>query len=78
MSDLPSHRLPPQSLEGEMSVLGGVLLENEALNKTLEVLRAEDFYRESHRRIFLALIELSERREPADLVTLTALLQQRG
>ncbi|OHB33260.1 MAG: replicative DNA helicase [Desulfuromonadaceae bacterium GWC2_58_13] len=78
MADAPSHRLPPQSLEGEMSVLGGVLLENEALNKALEILRPEDFYRESHRKIFNALIDLSEKGEPADLVTLTAALQKRG
>jgi len=78
MSEVPSHRLPPQSLEGEMSVLGGVLLENEALNKALEILRPDDFYRESHRKIFSALIELANRGEPADLVTLTAALQQAG
>jgi len=73
-----SHRLPPQSLEGEMSVLGGILLENEALNRALELLRPEDFYREGHRKIFNALIDLANRGEPADLVTLTAALQQRG
>ena len=73
-----AHRLPPQSLEAEMSVLGGVLLENEALNKALEVLRPEDFYREAHRKIFNAIIDLNEKGEPADLVTLTAALQQRG
>jgi replicative DNA helicase len=78
MADAPSHRLPPQSLEGEMSVLGGVLLENEALNRALEILRPEDFYRDSHRKIFSSLIDLSEKNEPADLVTLTAALQQRG
>ncbi len=78
MSEVPSHRLPPQSLEGEMSVLGGVLLENEALNKALEILRPDDFYRDSHRKIFSALIDLSNRGEPADLVTLTAALQQQG
>lgn len=61
-----------------MSVLGGILLENEALNKALEVLRPEDFYRESHRKIFSALIDLSEKGEPADLVTLSATLQARG
>jgi replicative DNA helicase len=61
-----------------MSVLGGVLLENEALNKALEILRPDDFYRDSHRKIFSALIELSNRGEPADLVTLTAALQQGG
>ncbi|MEZ4600363.1 MAG: replicative DNA helicase [Syntrophotaleaceae bacterium] len=78
MTGTPSHRLPPQSLEGEMSVLGGILLENEALNKALEILRPDDFYRENHRKIFSALIELSEKGEPADLVTLTAALQKRG
>ena len=71
-------RLPPQNLEAEMSVLGGVLLENEALNKALEYLTTLDFYRESHRKIFNALIILSEKGEPADLVTLTAVLKDRG
>jgi len=78
MSEHSSHRLPPQSLEGEMSVLGGILLENEALNKALELLRPEDFYRENHRKIFSALIDLSDRGEPADLVTLTSTLQTKG
>nr|WP_320048386.1 replicative DNA helicase [uncultured Desulfuromonas sp.] len=76
MTETPTHRLPPQNLEAEMSVLGGVLLENDALNKALELLIPDDFYRESHRQIFLALIALSERNEPADLVTLTAELKQ--
>jgi len=75
MESAASHRLPPQSLEGEMSVLGGVLLDNEALNKALEILLPEDFYRESHRTIFSTLIELSDKGEPADLVTLTAALK---
>ncbi len=61
-----------------MSVLGGILLENEALNKALEILRPEDFYRESHRKIFAALIDLADRGEPADLVTLTSTLQKLG
>ena len=77
MQDRAEHRLPPQNLEAEMSVLGGVLLENEALNRALEVLRPEDFYREAHRKIFSALITLSDRNEPADLVTLTAVLKNR-
>ena len=56
MEENQTHRLPPQNLEAEMSVLGGVLLENEALNRALEFLRTEDFYRESHRKIFNANI----------------------
>ncbi len=78
MEEGRGQRLPPQNLEAEMSVLGGVLLENEALNKALEYLTTLDFYRESHRKIFNALIILSEKGEPADLVTLTAVLKDRG
>jgi len=78
MEENQTHRLPPQNLEAEMSVLGGVLLENEALNRALEFLRTEDFYRESHRKIFNALIILGDKSEPADLVTLTAVLKDRG
>ncbi len=69
------HRLPPQNLEAEMSVLGGVLLENDALNRALEHLVADDFYRRGHQLIFSAMIALSERNEPADLVTLSAQLR---
>lgn len=77
MEESHGHRLPPQNLEAEMSVLGGVLLENEALNRALEFLTTDDFYRASHRKIFKALISLSEKSEPADLVTLTAALKDR-
>ncbi len=77
MSETMTHRLPPQNLEAEMSVLGGILLENDALNRALELLRPADFYRESHRKIFNAMIRLSDKNEPADLVTLTAELKAR-
>ncbi|MCK5912543.1 MAG: replicative DNA helicase, partial [Desulfuromusa sp.] len=46
MEENQTHRLPPQNLEAEMSVIGGVLLENEALNRALEFLTTADFYRE--------------------------------
>ncbi|MDH3999606.1 MAG: replicative DNA helicase, partial [Desulfuromonadales bacterium] len=61
-----------------MSVLGGILLENDALNRAVEHLLPEDFYRAAHRKIFSSLITLSERNEPADLVTLTAILKEQG
>ncbi len=70
-ADLSSHKLPPQNIEAEESILGGILIENEAFNKVMEILSADDFYREAHRKIFNALINLSERDEPADLITLT-------
>jgi len=76
--DLMEKRLPPQSLEAEVSVLGGVLLENEALNRVLEILNPGDFYRESHRKVFSAILMLYERNEPADLITLSEVLKNRG
>jgi len=69
--DLSAHKLPPQNLEAEQSVLGGILIENGAINKVTEILTPDDFYRDAHRKIFNALINLSERDEPADLITLT-------
>ena len=70
-TDFSSHKLPPQHIEAEQSILGGILIENEAINRVMEILDADDFYRDAHRRIFNALINLSERDEPADLITLT-------
>jgi replicative DNA helicase len=73
----PSH-LPPQNLDAERSVLGGVLLDNEALHDVVEIVRSEDFYRESHRQIFEAMVGLSLRMEPIDVVTLAEELRARG
>ena len=70
-------RVPPQSLEAEQSVLGGILLDNTALDRVVETIKAEDFYREAHRKIFRAILQLAERNEPADLVTLSDALQAR-
>jgi replicative DNA helicase len=76
-TDLSSHKIPPQNIEAEQSVLGGILIENEAINKVMEFLTPDDFYRDAHCKIFTALIELSERDEPADLITLTNELQKK-
>src|SRR5271169_5457647 len=50
-------KVPPQSIEAEESVLGGVLLDNTALDRALEFIVADDFYREAHRKIMRAMIE---------------------
>jgi replicative DNA helicase len=71
-------KVPPQNLEAESAVLGGIMLENDAINRVLEALRPDDFYRESHRKIFRAMIELSDRNEPVDLVTLSEWLRSKG
>jgi replicative DNA helicase len=71
-------KLPPQSLEAEMSILGGILIDNDAINRVLEMLIPEDFYRESHRKIFQAMMKLSDLREPCDLITMTDILKKAG
>lgn len=71
-------RMPPQNLDAERSVLGGVLLDNAALNDILEVLKPEDFYRDAHRKVFEAMCALSSRGEPIDRVTLKDALTALG
>jgi replicative DNA helicase len=69
-------RIPPQNLEAEQAVLGGMLIEREAISKVAEFLRSEDFYREAHRLIFGAMQELFNKNEPVDLVTVTEYLRK--
>ncbi|MEW6714671.1 MAG: replicative DNA helicase [Nitrospirota bacterium] len=64
-------RLPPQNIEAEQSVLGAILLENEALPSAMELLVPDDFYKEAHKKIFSAMLDLYEKNEPIDLITLT-------
>src|SRR6266851_1338830 len=71
-------RVPPQNLEAEQSVLGAILLENEAINQSLEILTADDFYRESHRALFRSMIELTDHDQPVDAITLTDALRTKG
>lgn len=71
-------KVPPQNLDAEKSVLGGILLDPNALDRVLEVMGEDDFYRESHRKIFRAMLRLSDKREPIDLVTLMDSLRGRG
>lgn len=66
------HKIPPQELEAEQSVLGSVLIDNEAIGQIIDIIDPDDFYREGHQAIFRAMLNLYERREPTDLVTLTA------
>ena len=69
-------RMPPASIEAEQAVLGAMLLKPDAVTTAAEELSADDFYRETHRLIFEAMMELKERAEPVDLVTLTEQLKK--
>ena len=69
-------RLPPQSLEAEQSVLGSVLIDRDAIVEVAEFLRPDDFYRQAHALIYAAMLELFERREPIDIVTVAEVLER--
>ncbi|MGD0231593.1 MAG: replicative DNA helicase [Syntrophorhabdales bacterium] len=71
-------RVPPQNLEAEQSVLGGILIDPEALNKIVDIIDAEDFYREDHRTIYQVVLDLYEKSEPIDLITVSSLARDRG
>lgn len=70
-------RIPPQNIEAEQSVLGSMLLSREAIIEVSEILRAEDFYKESHKKLFDVIMEMFEKDIPVDLVTVVDELRKR-
>ncbi len=71
-------RVPPHSIEAESSVLGGLLLDNEAWDRCADLLSASDFYRYEHRQIFESIFGLIEGSRPADVITVIEALQSVG
>ena len=69
---MPSHlveeRIPPQAIDAEMAVLGAMLLDGEAVEDALEILKPEHFYKEAHQKIFAAMQSLLERGQAVDIV----------
>ncbi|MBI4435128.1 replicative DNA helicase, partial [Candidatus Uhrbacteria bacterium] len=71
-------RIPPQNLEAEQSLLGSLLIDKDAVTKIADRVRPEDFYRESHLHIFEAMLQLYERHEPIDILSLGNRLEEQG
>ena len=71
-------KVPPQNIEAEQSILSAILIDNNTLPEVLEILSKKDFYREVHQKIFSAMVDLFERSEPADLITVTNILKEQG
>lgn len=69
-------KMPPHNLEAEQSVLAGILINNEALNDVIEILSPDDFYKESHRHLFEAMIGLYEEDSPIDMITVSEHLKR--
>ncbi|MEW6610554.1 MAG: replicative DNA helicase [Patescibacteria group bacterium] len=70
-------RLPPQNLEAEQSVLGSLLIDKEAVTKVADFLRPDDFYRDVHGLVYETMLELYERKEPIDLLSLSGRLEEK-
>ncbi len=76
---VPAHeRTLPHNLDAERSVLGAVLLDNEAFNTAIAIITPESFFRDAHRRIFERMVQLTERRNAIDFVTLREELARAG
>jgi replicative DNA helicase len=71
-------RVPPYNMEAEQSVLGAMLMDRNAIGAVTEILSGDEFYRESHKLLFDAIMELYDKDEPVDIVTLVELLRSKG
>ncbi|MFO7558846.1 MAG: replicative DNA helicase [Desulfobacterales bacterium] len=78
VKDPSLHKLPPQNIEAEESILSAVLIDSSALLDIVEILSPEDFYRTAHQKIFAAITELFAKSEPIDLVTVANNLKEKG
>ena len=73
-----SPKVPPHNLEAEQAVLGGILLNNDAMNQLMDILSPDDFYREAHATIFDAMVHLYNESEPIDVITLSEALNRKN
>ncbi len=77
-SGLEAMRTPPHSLEAEQAVLGGLMLDNSAWERVADRITEDDFYRNDHRLIYRAMVELADQDQPFDAVTLAEVLQSKN
>lgn len=72
------YNIPPQNIEAEQSTLSAILIDNNVLLDVIELLAAADFYKSAHQKIYSAILDLFDRGEPVDLVTLANHLDEKG
>lgn len=78
MPAISADKLPPQSIDAEKSLLGALLLDKEAINKIADITKTDDFYDHNHQLIFQAVVNLFDKREPIDLLSLSNRLSEMG
>lgn len=73
-----NEKLPPQALDAEMALLGSMMIEQDALERAFDIVRAEHFYKNAHQKIFSAMQTLAAKNQAVDLITLTEELKKEG
>lgn len=76
MNEVWQNQIPPQDIEAEQAVLGAIFLEADSIIDAMEIIEPQDFYRRSHQIIFQAMIQLNDRNESIDLITLKAEIEK--
>ncbi len=71
-------KVPPHSIEAEQSTLGALILDQEVVTEVVELITEDDFYKEAHKVIYRGIIELYNKNEPVDIVTLSEMLSKLG
>jgi len=71
-------RIPPHNIEAEKSVLGALMLDKDAIIKVANLIRLGDFYKDAHNLIYESMLELYEKREPIDVLSLSNILEEKG
>ena len=72
-----SIKVPPHNMEAEQAILGGILINNEAMNQIMDILSPDCFYREAHMHLFQGMVDLYNNNEPIDLITLSQRLAEK-
>jgi replicative DNA helicase len=70
--------IPPQNIEAEQSLLGGLLVDPESINKIVDMVTADDFYKDAHGKIYDVMLDLYERNEAIDIITVSSLARDKG
>jgi replicative DNA helicase len=77
-TEISLEKIPPQNLEAEMAVLGSMLIDEDAVSVSIELLDSESFYKDNHKKIFQAISDLYSANKAIDLITLTDELKRNG
>jgi len=72
------YKVPPHNLDAEQAIVGGILINNDALNQVVDILSGEDFYKEAHTLIYEGMLTLYNRDDPVDVITLSQVLKEKG